>query len=181
MKAMWTEMNSRLEALEEENRQMARRIINSNHKTAKDRLEKKYVTFIIIEFLMLAYIFFFIFQNPFVVEKYRLITVIYWTLFFLLEIGIDSFLYFQLKNLDIYGSSVTEISKVARRNWKIHKIAIAIGIPIAIGAVILFALALDANEYTIFGMIFGAIIGLIIGLRQLFRFMKYYRNLQSEI
>ncbi|MCH5230566.1 MAG: hypothetical protein J1F43_02075 [Muribaculaceae bacterium] len=180
MKAMWLELNQRVSALEAENRNLARKVSNEKYKSARDRLIRKYTAFIIVEVIMILYTFAFIGFNPMVVEKYRMVTCFYWLIFFLLGVAVDFYLRQRLVELDIYNSSVREISSQAARSWKIHKLAIIIGFPIAIGAVILFALALDANEFTIYGMIFGALIGATIGFFQLRKFLQYYRLLQTS-
>ena len=179
MKTMWIELNDRLSSLEEDNRKMARQIMSGKYKTAQERLISKYRLFIIIATIMIFYIIGFVGFNPLVDDKYRLVTVLYWIIFFLAEIGIDSYLLFKVKEIDIYHSSVTEIAAIAARNWKIHKIAIFCGLPVAIGAIVLFALALDADEYMIYGMLAGAVIGILIGLRQLMKFFSNYKILQS--
>lgn len=180
MKTMWLELNNRLSFLEEENRKMARQVMNEKYKTARDRLINKYRGFIIIEFILMIYISWFFYFNPLVVEKYRLLAIIYWGVFFLGEVAIDFYLMVKIKGIDIYNSSVSTIAKTAAKNWKIHKIAMCIGLPLAIGAIIIFGLALDANEFTIFGMIVGGLVGLIIGIRQLIKFLNYYKLLQSN-
>lgn len=179
IKNMWAEINNRLIHLEEENRRLARKAINEKYKNAQERLISKYRTFIIIEVIMIIYVYLFIFYNPMVGEKYKLLTTIYWIIFFIGETAFDSYLMYRVQEIDIYGSSVREITRKAALNWKIHKIGIAIGFPLAIGAVVLFALAMDANEFVYMGMTVGFIVGLVIGLRQLYKFMKYYKLLQS--
>lgn len=179
MKAIWTELNNRVTLLEENNRRLARQICDSNRKTAKERLERKYLIFMSVEGAAMILMTFFIIFNPMLVEKYRIATAIYWGLFFLGEFSIDFYLYLRLREINIYEDSVSEISRQAARNWKIHKLAIIVGLPIAIGAIILFALAIDADKFAIYGMIVGGMIGLFIGITQLIRFMKYYRKLQN--
>ena len=180
MREMWNNLNTRLSAIEEENQRLAREITANKYKTARERLIRKYSVFIILGTIMLAYVFFFIYLNPVVLEKYRLVTTIYWIVFFLFEISVDFYLMYRLKRLDIYNSSVSEIAEMAHSNWKIHKIAIAIGLPLAIGAAILMALAMDADQFVIIGMIVGGLVGLAIGIRQLLKFMNYYRMMRSE-
>lgn len=180
MKAIWLELNERITALEAENRRLARKVVNEKYKSAREKLIRKYNGFIIVEIIMIFYMFAFIWFNPMVVEKYRIITAVYWSVFFLFEVAIDSYLKQGVKNIDIYTSSVSEISAMAAKNWKIHKLAIIIGLPIALGACVLFALALDANEFVIYGMILGGLVGLAIGLFQLKKFMQYYHLLQNS-
>ncbi|MCH5229210.1 MAG: hypothetical protein J1F12_04350 [Muribaculaceae bacterium] len=180
IKIMWQEINLRLGHLEEENKRLARKVLNSDYKSARERLINKYAIFVGVEIFMLFVMSAFFYFNPEIVEKYRWPVLIYWALFFLGEVMIDFYLMHNVKNIDIYNSSVTQISKIAATNWKIHKLAVIIGLPIAIGAVILFALAMDSDEVVIFGMITGGIIGLIIGTTQLLKFSKYYRLLQNR-
>ena len=179
MKAMWIELNNKISSLEGDNRRLARQVMDSKFKTAQEKLADKYATFIGIELVFAIVISFFILFNPEAVEKYRVVTAIYWGAFFLGEAAIDAYLMLKVKEIDVYRLSVSEIARRAARNWKIHKIAIAIGLPVAIGAAILFGLLLNANIFTIYGMIVGGVIGLAIGIRQLLQFMKYYKFLQS--
>ena len=103
-------------------------------------------------------------------EKYRLLTTIYLMCFFALCAFTDTYLLIKVKDLDIYGSNMKEVTKIAARNWKIHKLFLAVGLPVAIGAFVLMALALNANSFTILGMIVGGDIGIMIGLYQLLKF-----------
>lgn len=178
MKIMWQALNDRLDHLENENRMLMHRIMKSDHNTARERLQSKYFGFIVIECIMIIFITLFLIFNPLVNEKYRIATLIYWDVFFLLEIGFDTFLLVRLKRIDIYTASLKEVAKRAAENWKLHKLGIIIGLPLAFGAIILFALALNANEFTIYGMIVGGIIGAAIGLNQLLKFKNNYKLLQ---
>lgn len=180
MKTMWLELNSKISALEEENRKLARKVVSLNYKTAREKLIRKYTAFIFVASLMILYTLAFITFNPMIVEKYKIATTIYWIIFFTFEAGIDLYLRQRVKNIDIYNSSISEIAHQAATNWKIHKLAIIIGLPLAIGAVILFALSLNADLFMIYGMIVGGLVGLIIGIFQLIKFYEYYRLLQSK-
>ena len=128
----------------------------------------------------MIYCFCLIYLNPFIVEKYKLLTTVYMMCFFAISAGVDSYLLFQVRDMDFYNSNVREITKMAAKNWKIHKIFLIFGLPLAIGACVLMALALDADPFVYLGMIVGGIVGFIIGLRQLMKFRDYYRLLQTE-
>ena len=180
MKAMWVELNERVSSLEEENRKLARKVIDQNFKSTQEKLVRKYMKFIIVESVMMLWTCLFFVFNPEIVEKYRVLTAIYWGGFFLLEIIFDTYLMMRVKEINVYDSNIDEITHQAAKTWKLHKIFIMIGLPIAIGAAFLFALALDANEFTIAGMVVGGTIGLIIGIRQLMKFLQYYRVLQGK-
>lgn len=178
MKTLWSDLNRRVAVLEEENNRLAMKVAKNDYKSAKEKLISKYKKFIFLEGIMILWVWLFIGFNEEVVEKYRGITLIYWTLFFILEIGIDYYLMEKIKEIDIYTSSIRKISEQAARNWRIHKIAIIFGIPLAFGAIILFGLAMNANTFMIYGMIVGGLVGLLIGFLQLRRFMTYYRQLK---
>ena len=180
MKEMWIELNQRVANLEEENRRLMRHVTGNKYKTAQEKLVRKYTTFIIIAFIMIVYVFFIVMFNPFGVEKYKIPVLIYWTLFFLGEAGIDFYLRTKVLEIDIYNSSVRESTRQAAHNWKIHKLAVAFGLPVAIGAVVLFALFMNADTFVIIGMIVGAVVGLSIGVMQLRKFWDYYRLLQTK-
>ena len=180
MKEMWLELNKKISVLETENRNLARRVMNHKFTSARERLINKYIAFIVVEIIMIVYMSLFFIFNPLVNEKYRLITLIYWDLFFIFEVFFDGFLLYQIKSINIFSSAINDVAKRAASNWKLHKIGILIGLPLAFGAIILFALALDANEFTIYGMFIGGIIGGAIGVNQLIKFKNYYKQLQSE-
>lgn len=179
MKAMWTELNNRVASLEETNRRMAREITAGKFKSAQEKLVTKYRMFIIVACVMIIYIGLLVINMPNGVDKYRLPLLIVWSAFFLFEASIDTYLMIKVKEIDVHESSVAEIARRAARNWKIHKIAIAIGLPLAFAAIIMFGLFMDADIYLIYGMIVGGMVGLVIGIRQLLSFLKYYRLLQS--
>lgn len=179
IKAMWTEMNARIGHLEEENRRLAREVITNKYKSCQERLARKYFTFICVALIMIIYVVFIVLYNPMVDDAFRWATFIYWTAFFLFEAGVDFYLMIKVRAIDVYNSSVSEISRQAQRNWKIHKIAVFIGLPLAIGACILFGFALQADKFVILGMIVGGVVGLLIGIRQLIKFMTFYKEMQS--
>ena len=180
LKVIWADLNKRMTALEEGNKILLRQVKNNKYESAQEKLVKKYIKFIVIEIIMIFYIVIYICFAPNLVEKYKLVTLIYWCVFFLIEVCLDYYLMQNIKNMDIYNSSVNQISRFAARNWKIHKIAIITGLPIAFGAIILLGLMMDANIYTIYGMIAGGVLGAMIGFYQLMKFMNYYKLLKSE-
>ena len=179
-KAMWLELNEKISALEAENRNLARKVVNEKFRSAKEKLIRKYNAFIFVEVIMILFIFPFFMYNPFVVEKFRIFACVYWLVFFLFEVSMDFWLKEGIKNIDIYNSSVKEISLQVAKIRKLHKLAVIIGFPVAIGACVLFALAVNADKFTIYGMIVGGIIGGVIGIFQLKSFFQYYRFLQSS-
>lgn len=180
MKIMWAELNNRISVLEEDNRILARKIVNQNLKTSQEKLVNKYTAFIILSLIMAFYMPVFVLLNPLLVEKFKVVTVVYWSVFFLIEAGIDIYLRFQVSKIDIYNSSVREIALQAANNWKLHKLAIFIGLPFAFGAIVLFGLLLDADIFVILCMFMGAVIGGLIGLKQLKKFYEDYRFLQTS-
>ena len=182
MKAMWIELNNRLSSLEATNKKLAQEVRNNRYKTSVENLINRYRRFLILELLMGIFFPLMLINNPLVVEKFRYITAVYWTCFFIIELVIDYILMTRLQNIDIYNSTVSHIARITAQNWKFHKLAIIFGLPLAIGAIILFALAMDANIFIIYGMIVGFIVGAVIGIRQLLNFKRDYKNLQiSEI
>lgn len=180
MKALWLDLNKRVSSLEEENRRLVRQVVNNKYKTAQERLIRKYSVFIIIEIIMILYIILVVEFNPMVVEKYKTVTLLSWSLFLAGAAGLDLYLRESMKRMDVYNLNVSEITRLAARNWKLHKMGIIIGLPIAFGAIILFGLLMDANKFTIYGMIVGGIIGFIIGLSQLRKFSESYHLLQTK-
>ena len=180
MKAMWVELNQRISSLEEDNRRLAKKVVSEKYKNIQERLIRKYRVFIALACVMIIYIYCLVFLNPLVVDKYKMFATIYMMCFFARCAGVDSYLLYKVKGLDIYGSNIREITRVASLNWKIHKIFLIAGIPLAIGALVVMALALDANEFVYLGMIVGGIVGFLIGFRQLMKFRDYYRLLQIQ-
>ena len=180
MMTMWKEMDNKLSSLVEENQRLANEIKKNKVRSNQEKLIRKYRAFIIMEAVCIPMIFLILGLNPEVVEKYRWPALISFVCFFLMEICIDGYLLYKLNSIDIYNESIIEISQQARRNWKLHKIAVLIGIPIAIGVVLLFCLALGGNTATLWGVFVGGIIGLGIGLNEFFKFMKNYREMCRE-
>ena len=179
MMVMWKEMDSKLSSLMEENRRLVDEIKKNKLRSSQEKLIRKYRAFITLEAVCIPLIFLVLVINPLVVNQYRWAALIYFVCFFLLEIAVDGYLLYKLNEIDIYNDSIVEISRVARTNWRIHKIAILIGIPIAIGAVGLFCLALGGNTSMLFGVFVGGIIGLGIGLNEFFKFQKKYKAMSQ--
>ena len=180
MKKMWSELNNRLNRLEEENLKLAQEIMLNKLKSSQEKLVSRYKTFIILGLIMAILFPLMILKNPLIENKYRLITTIYWFIFFVSEILLDYYLMFRIKEINVNNSTIKQISHQALQTWKIHKTGILIGLPVAFGALYLFALCFNANQYTIMGMLLGIIIGGLIGFRELRRFHAYYKILYSE-
>ena len=180
MMAMWKEMDNKLSSLVEENRRLADEIKKNNLRSSQEKLSRKYRAFIIMEAVCIPLMFVVLGINPLVVNQYRWPALIYFVCFFLLGIGIDGYLLYKLNCIDIYHNSIIEISKQARANWNIHKIAVLIGIPIAIGAVVLCFLAFGSNISMLWGVLVGGAIGLGIGLNEFFKFMKNYKAMSRK-
>ena len=180
MKQMWIELNERLTCLEKENKKMAQTVKMNSYKSNREKLVAKYKKFIFLESLFMIFIISLLLRNPMANEKILLPAIIYVVCFALFEIFVDFYLMIRLKRMDIYTSTVKEISNYSTRCWKIHKIAIFIGLPIALGGVILIGIALNANSFMIAGMICGGIVGLLIGLKQLREFISCYRELRLD-
>lgn len=179
-KIMWQELNQRISYLENDNKNLIRQIRETNYRNTQEKLVRKYCMFIGVEVIMIFFMSIFFLYNPLLIEKYRIPALIYWIVFFIFEALFDLFLLFRIKDIDIYSSTIKEVAARSASNWKLHKIGIGIGLPLAFGAIFLFALAVDANQYTILGMILGGIIGFIIGIYQLIKFKDYYKLLQVK-
>lgn len=180
MMRIWKEMDSKLSSLVEENRRLVDEIKKNKLRSSQEKLVRKYRAFIIMEAICIPLIFLVLIVNPLVVNQYRWAALIYFVCFFLLEICIDGYLLYKLSSIDIYTDSITEISRQAKANWKTHKIAVIIGIPIAIGAVTLFCLALGGNVAVLWGVFVGGAIGIGIGLNEFFKFMKSYKTMTRD-
>lgn len=180
MMAIWKEMDGKLSSLMEENRRLADEIRKNKLRSSRENLMRKYRAFIILEAVCIPLMFVVLGVNPEVVSRYRWPALISFVCFFLMEICIDGYLLYKLSNIDIYNDSITEISRQARANWRVHKIAVLVGIPIAIGAVALFCLALGCDIAMLWGVLVGGAIGLGIGLNEFFKFMKNYKALTTE-
>lgn len=178
LKEMWSKLNSRLTAVEEENLRLATEIRLRRKGSALEKLKAKYRAFIIIEIMMLGVVYFEVLENPMFSPEYRVPVFIYWILFFLMAIGFDLILLFRLRKIDLYRQSISEVARRAAGNWRIHKIMICIALPLAIGAIVLFVAGIGADKYFLWGVALGAIAGLVIGLRQLYIFNRYYKDLE---
>ena len=180
MKKLWDSMNHKLSQFEKENQILAEKVKKNNMKSSQEKLIDKYRKFIIVECLMIIVISLTLSSNPEVNEHYRWITIIYWVAFFLIEIAFDLYLLRKVKEIDIYNQPVNEIACRAYANWRLHKAGILFGMPLAVGAVVLYALCMNANYFVILGMCVGGIVGLIIGLFHLRKFSQYYRSMQPD-
>ena len=180
MMVMWKEMDSKLTSLVEENRRLADEIKKNKIRSGQEKLIRKYRAFIILEAVCIPLMVLLLGFNPLVVDDYRWAALIYFVCFFLFEIFVDGYLLYKLNCIDIYNDAIIDISKQARANWKLHKIAVLIGIPIAIGAVVLFCLAMGGDTSIMWGILVGAAIGIGIGLNEFFKFMKSYKVMSSE-
>ncbi|MCH5242024.1 MAG: hypothetical protein J1F67_06330 [Muribaculaceae bacterium] len=180
LKIMWQDLNQRLSHLESENRMLMQNIMKTNYKTTQEKLVNKYGVFIAVEFIMICFMTLFFIFNPEVNEKYRISALIYWDAFFMIEVLFDFYLLYRIKTMDVFNSTIKDVASRAASNWRLHKMGIVIGLPLAFGAILLFALALNANEFTIMGMIVGGLIGFIIGIQQLLKFRSYYNLLQTN-
>lgn len=180
MMVLWKEMDGKLSALVEENRRLADEIKKNKLRSSREKLTRKYRSFIIMEAVCIPLMFILLGVNPLVINAYRWPALIYFVCFFLMEIGIDGYLLYKLSSIDIYNDSIVDISKQARANWKIHKIAVLIGIPVAIGAVVLFCMAMGGNISVLWGVFVGGAIGLGIGLNEFFKFMKNYKSMSYD-
>lgn len=180
MMLMWKEMDNKLSSLMEENKRLVDEIKKNKILSSQERLARKYRAFIIMEAACIPLIFVALGLNPIVVNHLRWPAVIYFICFFLLEIIIDGYLLYKLNCIDIYNDSIIDISRQARTNWKIHKIAVLIGIPIAIGAVLLVFLAMGGDMAMLWGLVVGGAIGFGIGLNEFFKFMKNYKAMSAE-
>ena len=178
---LWKEMDSKLTSLVDENRKLADEIKKNKILSSQERLMRKYRAFIIMEVVCIPLMFILLIINPHVVSQYRWPAFIYFACFFLLEICIDGFLLYKLNSINIYNDSIIDIARKARANWKTHKIAVLIGIPIAIGAVILFCMAYGGDMSMLWGVFVGGAIGLGIGLNEFFKFMKNYKAMSYQV
>ena len=180
MTEMWNRLDEKLSLLVKENSSLSRQIRESKLKTSRERLINRYWGFIILEAIWIILFPLMICYNPFVLDKYRVVTAIYWSLFFALEMGVDIYLMTRLRQIDVFNQTVDEISARAADTWKIHKLSIIIGLPLAIGAVILFAASVGANKEMMTGIFFGLGIGVVIGLLQLRKFLRDYDALRGK-
>lgn len=178
LKTIIESLNKRISVLETNNMEVISEMKAKNNQSSQEKLVSKYRRCIFLEaFFMIVFDLFLMF-DPEVNDKYLWPTLIYWTCFFIIEIIIDYYLMINVDMIDIYGSSLRDVAKQAARCWKIHKLAIFFNIPLAIGAVILFGFAMNADKFMVFGMICGGIGGLLIGLRLLRKFIYEYKQLQ---
>ncbi|MCH5233007.1 MAG: hypothetical protein J1E78_05140 [Muribaculaceae bacterium] len=181
IRQIWQEMDRRLSKLEIENKKIMQTVMKSTYSSAKEKLLNKYLRFIIIECVMITFMNLFFIFNPLIVDKYRILAITYWDIFFLLEVSLDIYLFYQTKDINIYTSTITEITKKASMNWKIHKIGVLAGLPLSFVGIFIMALSLNAYEYILYGMAVGGVLGLIIGVIQFLKFRSNYKLLVKAI
>ena len=180
MMTAWKEMDKKLSTIAIENQRLMDEIKKNKLLSNHEKLARRYRLFIIFEAAFLPLIILLFCTFPFSDSPFKLPAMIYFVCFFIMEIGFDSFLLYKLNDIDIYNDSISEISHKAKANWKLHKIMVLIGIPVAIVAVILFCLAFNFDPSMLRGVLVGASIGIVIGLNEFFKFMKNYRSMSWE-
>lgn len=94
---------------------------------------------------------------------------------------LNIYLFYQTKDINVYTSTITEITKKASMNWKIHKIGVLAGLPLSFVGIFIMALSLNTYEYILYGMAVGGVLGLIIGVIQFLKFRSNYKLLVKAI
>ena len=176
---MWNSLDSRLDNIENETKQLASRVAKIRQRTARQRLETRYLKFIVIAAAMIPLSVTFVCINPMIATHYRLPLAVCWGLFFLAKLLVDFYLLRRLRSINIYTDTVSTTAAKALSVWRIHKIAVACGLPAALLIAGFLAVALGADRYMLYAMCAGAIVGFFIGMRELLKFRESFHDLRQ--
>lgn len=169
IKNAWNDMNKRLEKAEALNKRMIESMLENKQQTAKEKLMKYEVIFLIVSFLCVP-----LFTFSYYAGIYSFgLTMIFNAIMILAGIW-QIYKIYLLRQMDISKCSTTELLNKAIRFKVITKLRTIVGMILLIPIIILLFVLnnqLLRPEFII-GMSVGGIIGLAIGLISFFRNLK---------
>lgn len=177
IKSAWRDTNNSFE--KDKNMMMSfEAIMNGKRSTALDRLQARYLRFVMLALCCVPCSFSFMLPNIIPDGNGKWITIAF-GIYFLICAGMDLWLYHGIGTIDCLRMSVTEVIDKARFYRKRHLQFIMILLPIAFCVLGVMAYSMQNDPEVIYGMIIGGVVGLLIGSRQLFKFMKDYREVST--
>lgn len=183
LKEMWSDLNRRVERLENQTLEEGRKVASGKITTAREDLATRYKRFMIIGFVMGIFFPLFLIMSPtdFFPDGFmKYVASALFFSYFITAAIMDSYLYNEVRSMDLAMMTVSQVIHKARTLKRRHHIFMIILIPFAVITLAVFAIPLLDDPFIIAGMITGGVVGLCIGLRQYFRMMRDYRDMMRE-
>lgn len=183
LKEMWSDLNRRVERLENQTLEEGRKVASGKITTAREDLATRYKRFMIIGFVMGISFPLFLIMSPtdfFPDGTMKYVASALFFSYFITAAVMDSYLYNEVRSMDLAMMTVSQVIHKARTLKRRHHIFMIILIPFAVITLAVFAIPLLDDPFIIAGMITGGVVGLCIGLRQYFRMMRDYRDMMRE-
>ena len=183
LKEMWSDLNRRVERLENQTLEEGRKVASGKITTAREDLATRYKRFMIIGFVMGVFFPLFLIMSPtdfFPDGTIKYVASALFFSYFITAAVMDSYLYNEVRSMDLAMMTVSQVIHKARTLKRRHHIFMIILIPFAVITLEVFAIPLLDDPFIIAGMITGGVVGLCIGLRQYFRMMRDYREMMRE-
>lgn len=183
LKEMWSDLNRRVERLENQTLEEGRKVASGKITTAREDLATRYKRFMIIGFVMGVFFPLFLIMSPtdfFPDGTVKYVASALFFSYFITAAVMDSYLYNEVRSMDLAMMTVSQVIHKARTLKRRHHIFMIILIPFAVITLAVFAIPLFDDPFIIAGMITGGVVGLCIGLRQYFRMMRDYREMMRE-
>lgn len=183
LKEMWSDLNRRVERLENQTLEEGRKVASGKITTAREDLATRYKRFMIIGFVMGVFFPLFLIMSPtdfFPDGTMKYVASALFFSYFITAAVVDSYLYNEVRSMDLAMMTVSQVIHKARTLKRRHHIFMIILIPFAVITLAVFAIPLLDDPFIIAGMITGGVVGLCIGLRQYFRMMRDYREMMRE-
>jgi len=183
LKEMWSDLNRRVERLENQTLEEGRKVASGKITTAREDLATRYKRFMIIGFVMGVFFPLFLIMSPtdfFPDGTMKYVASALFFSYFITAAVMDSYLYNEVRSMDLAMMTVSQVIHKARTLKRRHHIFMIILIPFAVITLAVFAIPLLDDPFIIAGMITGGVVGLCIGLRQYFRMMRDYREMMRE-
>lgn len=183
LKEMWSDLNRRVERLENQTLEEGRKVASGKITTAREDLATRYKRFMIIGFVMGIFFPLFLIMSPtdfFPDGTMKYVASALFFSYFITAAVMDSYLYNEVRSMDLAMMTVSQVIHKARTLKRRHHIFMIILIPFAVITLAVFAIPLLDDPFIIAGMITGGVVGLCIGLRQYFRMMRDYREMMRE-
>lgn len=183
LKEMWSDLNRRVERLENQTIEEGRKVASGKITTAREDLATRYKRFMIIGFVMGVFFPLFLIMSPtdfFPDGTMKYVASALFFSYFITAAVMDSYLYNEVRSMDLAMMTVSQVIHKARTLKRRHHIFMIILIPFAVITLAVFAIPLLDDPFIIAGMITGGVVGLCIGLRQYFRMMRDYREMMRE-
>ena len=149
--------------------------------TALENLIQRYKRFSNLGLLMILMSFCWMFANlPFESRALQITVSIVLMVYFASCSIIDYYLYREVRSIDCYTMSVSQVIEKAMNCRKKHLESMIFLIPFAILVAGLMAYSFKAEKAVIIGMAAGGITGLVLGYRQFRKFMDDYKRIKGK-